>query len=82
MAHYVVELPQGQDDCGHKHRTAETADRCRARLLGMHRSETGTWECSAYWYGSRVVEYLTDSERREREASICWDPRPVWARNG
>jgi hypothetical protein len=38
-------------DCGHKHRTPETAGRCRAKLIDFR---GGVW--SADWHGAVVVD--------------------------
>ena len=39
-------------DCGHKHRTAAAANRCRENLVGWKDGN-----CSATWYNSKVVEF-------------------------
>ena len=38
-------------DCGHIHRTAAAADRCRLHLLGYSKDRR---TCSAAWYNARV----------------------------
>jgi hypothetical protein len=38
-------------DCGHKHKTAEAAEKCREKLLGYNKK---TRTCSAQWYNSGV----------------------------
>lgn len=37
--------------CGHAHKTAEAAEKCRQKLLCWNRKEK---TCSAAWYNSRV----------------------------
>lgn len=38
-------------DCGHKHRSYETAEKCLIRLIGYNRK---TRTCSAMWYNGRI----------------------------
>ena len=40
------------ENCGHKHRTEEAAEKCREKLAGF---KDGS--CSATWYNARTVEF-------------------------
>lgn len=40
-----------RDDCGHKHRTIDGAERCRKKLIGY---KNGSW--SAYWNRAEIVD--------------------------
>lgn len=73
---YVVvnETERGTRDCGHKHRTEETARRCQSTLIGLHRTRLGGQECSAEWYNSHIIECdITAAEQSDRIAASIRD---------
>lgn len=47
--------PAPNETCGHKHRSLETAEKCRQKLLGGHRDYTGQYVCSAKWYNAYLL---------------------------
>lgn len=42
--------------CGHKHKTSETAERCRERLSASWEETQGVHVSSLLWYNARVRE--------------------------
>ena len=53
------------NDCGHKHRTQEAAEKCREKLLGYSNGS-----CCATWYNSKVVEF---DRKNGAEITYDWD---------
>lgn len=58
-------LAHQSENCGHKHRTENGAQRCLDKLQGYKDGN-----CSATWYGGKVVEM---DRATESEVSMDWD---------
>jgi len=63
-------LQHTDNECGHKHRTEDAAQRCLSKLQNW--SKDGQ-SCSATWYNSRVVKRETGHDTSVIELNVFDD---------
>jgi hypothetical protein len=55
---YTIESGDGNGECGHRHKSIETAHKCGTKLYDS-RTVDGSWTANARWHNWKIIDSTT-----------------------